>query len=148
LLRTRYITTEIEINAPCDVVWRIVTDFPGYGSWNPFIRLIAGEPIVGARLRVFASLPCGLPVLLWPRVLEVEVERKICWLGSLLLPGLLDGKHSFILEPLDETKVHFVQREEYSGLLLPIMWIWLRNQGLRGFETMNGALKTAAERLV
>lgn len=98
-------------------------------------------------MRVFACLPCRLPMLLWPKVLEVEAERKIRWLGSLLLPGLLDGEHIFILEPLEKTKVRFVQREEYSGLLLPIMWMWLRNQGLLGFEMMNGAIKVAAERL-
>jgi len=86
-------------------------------------------------------------MLLWPKVLEVEAERKIRWLGSLLPPGLLDGEHIFILEPLGKTKVRFVQREEYSGLLLPIMWMWLRNQGLLGFEMMNGAIKVAAERL-
>ena len=143
----RCITKEIEIKAPCAVVWKILTDFPGYGSWNPFIRRIAGELIVGKRLSVFARLPCGLQMPLWPRVLELEVERKIKWLGSLLLPGLLDGEHLFIMEPLGKTKVRFVQREEYSGLLLPIMWMWLRNQGLQAFEMMNGAIKLTAERL-
>jgi len=115
----RCITKEIEISAPCALVWKAVTDFPGYGSWNPFIRRIAGELIVGEHLRVLARLPCGLPMLLRPRVLELEVERKIRWLGSLLLPGLLDGEHLFMLEPLGKTKVRFVQREEYSGVLLP-----------------------------
>ena len=143
----RCITKEIEISAPCALVWKAVTDFPGYGSWNPFIRRIAGELIVGERLRVLARLPCGLPMLLWPRVLELEVERKIRWLGSLLLSGLLDGEHIFMLEPLGKTKVRFVQREDYSGVLLPIMWSWLRDQGHGAFEMMNRALKVTAERL-
>jgi len=143
----RWITTEIEINAPCAVVWKVMTDFSGYGSWNPFIRSIEGKLIVGEHLRVFARLPCGLPILLWPRVLEFGVERKIRWLGSLLLSGLLDGEHLFMLEPLGKTKVRFVQREAYSGVLLPIMWSWLRDQGQGAFEMMNRALKVAAERL-
>jgi len=82
---------------------------------------------------------------LQPRLLEFEVERKIRWLGSFILPGLLDGEHLFMLEPLGKTKVRFIQREEYSGVLLPILWKWLRNQGLGGFEMMNRALKAAAE---
>jgi hypothetical protein len=147
LSRSRCITKEIEISAPCALVWKAVTDFPGYGSWNPFIRRIAGELIVGERLRVLARLPCGLPMLLWPRVLELEVERKIRWLGSLFLSGLLDGEHLFMLEPLGKTKVRFVQREEYSGVLLPIMWSWLSDQGHGAFEMMNRALKVTAERL-
>lgn len=124
-----------------------MTDFPGYGSWNPFIRRIEGELIVGERLRVFARLPCGLPMMLWPRVLEYGVERNIRWLGSLLLSGLLAGEHLFMLEPLGKIKVRFVQTEDYSGALLPIMWSWLRDQGHGAFEMMNGALKVAAERL-
>jgi hypothetical protein len=147
LPRRRFITREIEINAPCAVVWKVVTDFPVYGSWNPSIRRIAGELIVGRRLRVIARLPCGLPMPLLPRVLEVGAERKIRWLGSLLLPGLLDGEHLFIFEPLGKTKVLFVQREDFSGVLLPVMWSWLREQGNAAFERMNRALKVVAERL-
>lgn len=141
------IAQEIEINAPCAVVWKVLTNFPDYGSWNPSIRRIAGELIVGERLRVLARLPCGLPVMLWPRVLEFEVERKIRWMGSLLLSGLLDGEHLFLLEPLRRTRVRFVQIEEYSGVLSPIMWSWLRDQGHGAFEMMNSALKVAAEYL-
>jgi hypothetical protein len=144
---TPWIWTEIEIDAPPDVVWKVLTDFSGYGLWNPFVRRIAGELIVGERLRVLARLPCGLPMLLWPRVLEFEIERKIAWLGSLLRSGLLDGEHHLILEPLGKNKVRFIQREEYTGVLLPILWSWLRDQGHGAFEMMNMALKAASERL-
>jgi len=143
----RWVTAEIQINAPCAVVWKVMTDFPGYGSWNPFVRSIEGKLIVGERLRVVARLPCGLPMMLWPKVLEFEVERRIRWLGNLVVAGLLDGEHLFMLEPLGKNKARLVQREEYSGVLLPIIWIWLRNQSLGAFEMMNGALKVVAERL-
>ena len=98
----RWITTEIEINAPSAVVWKVLTDFPGYGSWNPFIRQIEGKLIVGKRLRVFARLPCGLPMVLWPKVLGFGIEQEMRWLGSLLVSGLLDGEHLFMLNPLGE----------------------------------------------
>ena len=101
--------------------------------------------IVGKRLNVFARLPCGLPMVLWPKVLVFRIEQEIRWLGNLLVSGLLDGEHLFILEPLGEAQVRFVQREAYSGALLPIMWPWLRGQGLEAFGMMNRALKMAAE---
>jgi hypothetical protein len=85
--------------------------------------------------------------VLWPKVLEFKVEREIRWLGNLVFSGLLDGEHLFMLEPLGKTKVRFVQSEQYSGVLLPILWIWLRDQGCGAFEEMNRALKLAAERL-
>lgn len=145
--RRRWITTEVEINAPSALVWKVLTDFPAYGSWNPFIRRIAGELIIGEHLRVFARLPCGMPMMVRPIVLEFEAGRKIKWLGSLVLPSLLNGEHLFMLEPVGETEVRFIQREEYSGMLLPVLWGWLRNQGQAAFEMMNRALKVRAERL-
>lgn len=143
----RCITKEIEINAPCAVVWKVLTDLPGYSSWNPFIRRIAGDLSVGRHLRVLALLPCGLLIPLWPKILELAAERKIRWLGRLFLPSLLDGEHIFLLEPLGETRSRFTQMEEYRGALLPIVWNWLRDQGRTAFEMMNGALKKSAERL-
>jgi len=143
----RWISTEIEINAPCAVVWKVLTDFPCYASWNPFIRRIGGELIVGGRLRVLARLPCGLPIILWPRVLEFCVEREIRWLGNLLVSNILEGKHIFLMEPLGKSRVRFIQQEEYSGMLLPSIWIWLKSQGLEAFRRMNRSLKVAAERM-
>ncbi|WP_341268479.1 MULTISPECIES: SRPBCC domain-containing protein [Gordonia] len=42
--------SSITINAPADVVWRVLTDFDAYGEWNPFqvecsSTLIPGAPI-------------------------------------------------------------------------------------------------------
>jgi hypothetical protein len=143
----RKIEAQIEIDASAGAVWKVLTDFCSYASWNPVIRRIEGTLAVGSSLRVVACLPCGLPMLLQPRLLEFEVERKIRWVGGLFVRGLLDGEHVFMLEPLGKTKVRFVQSEEYSGVFLPIMWKWLGNQGLGAFKMMNMALKDTSERL-
>jgi len=145
MLQKRWITTEIEINAPSAVVWKVLTAFPSYGSWNPFISQIKGKLIVGKRLSVFARLPCGLPMVFWPKILNFGIKQEIRWLGSLLVSGLLDGEHLFMLEPLGEATVRFVQKEVYSGVLLPITWPWLKGQGFEAFGMMNRALKKAAE---
>src|SRR5208337_3854746 len=36
------IHTEIEINAPAEKVWKVLTDFAAYPEWNPFVRCGAG----------------------------------------------------------------------------------------------------------
>ena len=41
------VRTEIEIEAPANIVWQILTDFERYDEWNPFIRLIDGRLKVG-----------------------------------------------------------------------------------------------------
>ena len=77
----------------------------------------------------------------------IRAEREIKWLGNLLIPGLLDGEHLFLVDPLSKSKTRFLQREEFNGVLLPFLWKWFGDQGRRAFEMMNGALKAEAERL-
>jgi len=48
----RELRTEIEIDAPPERVWDVLTDFGAYPEWNEFITSIKGEPTVGSRLLV------------------------------------------------------------------------------------------------
>jgi hypothetical protein len=137
--------TEIEIDAPAERVWRLLTDFASYPRWNPFIRTISGRPIPGERLEVRLEPPGGRGMTFKPEVLEAEPERTLRWLGHLMVPGLFDGEHSFTIEPLAEDRVRFVQREAFKGLLVPLFTRGLEANTRRGFEQMNGALKERAE---
>jgi hypothetical protein len=65
--------------------------------------------------------------------------------GHLLFPGLFDGEHIFIIEPLAAGGVRFIQREIFTGLLVPLFAHQLDTETRRGFEDMNHALKLRAE---
>ncbi len=52
-----------------------------------------------------------------PKVLVVEVAREFRWKGKLLVTGLFDGEHFFILEQTPNGTVLFTQGEIFSGLL-------------------------------
>ncbi|AQR75104.1 SRPBCC domain-containing protein [Sphingomonas sp. LM7] len=45
----RIIENETAIAAPPAQVWRVLSDFPGYCGWHPFIRL-SGEATLGAEV--------------------------------------------------------------------------------------------------
>lgn len=137
--------TEIEIDAPAERVWHLLTDFASYPRWNPFIRSIDGRPIPGERLEVRLEPPGGRGMTFKPEVLKADPERELRWLGHLLVPGLFDGEHSFTIRPLAEDRVRFVQREEFKGLLVPLFARSLDANTRRGFEQMNAALKERAE---
>jgi uncharacterized protein YndB with AHSA1/START domain len=49
--------TEIEIDAPAERVWGVLTDFAAYPQWNPFIRTISGKPSTDERLEVRLEPP-------------------------------------------------------------------------------------------
>jgi hypothetical protein len=137
--------TEIEIDAPSERVWELITDFASYPQWNPFIRSISGQPTPGERLEVRLEPPGGRGMTFKPKVLNVEPNRELRWLGHVLVPGLFDGEHSFTIQPLEENRVRFAQREAFRGLLVPLFARSLDNNTRRGFEEMNRALKERAE---
>ncbi len=139
------LSAEIEIKAPAEQVWRILTDFDKFPEWNPFIRQAKGKVETGARLEVNLQPTGSRAMSFKPKLLDVEPNRKLRWLGRLLIPGLFDGEHSFTIEPLDEERVRFVQSERFSGLLVPFFAKSLDKDARRGFEEMNHALKERAE---
>jgi hypothetical protein len=139
--------TSIEIEAPAERVWQILTDFEQFPDWNPFIRRIKGEAKSGTKLEAYLQPPGGQGMTFRPTVLKAEPNREFRWLGRLFFPGLFDGEHFFIIEPLSPGRVRFTQGEHFSGLLVPLLAKSLDTNTRRGFELMNEALKARAENI-
>ncbi len=142
----REITTEIDIRARASHVWEILMEFGAYPSWNPFIKKIAGSPAVGSRLDVTMEPPGGKSMRFTPRVRAVRPNREFRWKGRLFVPGIFDGEHRFIIEPTGKNTVHFIQREQFSGILVPFVWKMLDTKTRKGFVAMNKALMSRAEK--
>lgn len=144
-MATHHLHTEIEIDASAERVWAVLTDFGSYPQWNPFIKSVTGEPRHGARLQIAIQPSGGKAMRFSPTVLAAEAGRELRWLGRFLFPGLFDGEHRFLIEPLGESRVRFQQSERFSGLLVGLLRGSLDRDTRRGFEEMNEALKARAE---
>jgi hypothetical protein len=140
----RVLETQIHIDATPEQVWAVLTDFPAYAGWNPFITAIAGAPEPGARLVVRIAPPAGRAMTFKPRVTTSETNRHFAWLGHLGLPRIFDGAHEFRIEPGEGGGITFTQRETFRGILVPLCGRVL-DGAHRGFELMNAALKERAE---
>jgi hypothetical protein len=138
------IETAIDIQASAPRVWSILTDFPSYPAWNPFITAADGEPRPGARLKITIAPPERRPMTFHPVVLVAVQERELRWLGRVFIPGLFDGEHVFLLEQQAEV-CRFHHAERFSGVLLPLFGKGLLEATRQGFEAMNAALKARAE---
>jgi hypothetical protein len=101
---------------------------------------------VGERLEVEIAPPGGRPMTFRPRVLEVTPAGVLTWLGHLGVPGLFDGEHRFEIDEVSESRVRFIQAEQFSGLLVRPLRSSLRKTE-QGFALMNQALKVEAERV-
>ncbi len=137
--------TEIHIQASAERVWLILTDFASYPEWNPYIRRISGAAKSGGKLEVYMKPSGRWGMTFRPTVLKAEPGHELRWLGRLMVQGLFDGEHSFIIEELDGNIVRFIQKESFNGLLAPLLAGSLDTYTRRGFEEMNAALKLRAE---
>lgn len=121
----RRIETTARLDARANEVWSVLTDFPTYGEWNPYITGISGLLAEDERLEVTlmvtsAKHPDGRPSRLSPRVLRVSPARQIRWLGKLGPGGLLDGEHYLVLEPQPDGTTVLTHGERFTGVLVPL----------------------------
>jgi len=137
----RELSTEIEFEGTPQEVWDVLTDLPAYAQWNPFIKAIHGEPRTGAKLEVRMEPEGERAMTFRPMVLMAEPGREFKWLGHLLVPGIFDGEHRWLIEEIDAGRVRFTQSERFGGILVPLLWKKLRDGGTaKGFRAMNEAL--------
>jgi len=136
--------TELEIEAPPERVWSVLTDFAAYHEWNPFITAIQGDMRVGERLRVTMNPPESDESSFSPRVLVFDPPNELRWRGHLLFKGLFDGEHFFQCKATESGTTRFVHGEDFGGVLLKFVMHRLKHVA-RGFVYMNEALKRRVE---
>lgn len=140
----RRIETSIDISAPPARVWALLTDFAAMSTWNPFIKSIAGDLVQGGRLSVEIAPPGKSGMRFRPTILVLRPERELRWRGRVLLPGLFDGEHYFLLEPSGGRGTRFTHGERFTGILVGLFGGTLTATEA-GFRAMNTALKQRAE---
>ena len=132
------VETEITIPAAPDVVWSVLTDFEGYEEWNPFLSEARGEARVGGHLYIKATPVGGSQVYGFePEIVVADAPRELRWRSRLLVPGLFDGEHYFVLEETAEG-TRLVHGEDFDGVLL---FFVSPAQFSVSFEAMNEALR-------
>src|ERR1035437_2346324 len=139
------IKTEILINATSDKVWTVFTNFDNYPKWNPFIKSIIGQVLVGNVIIVQLKPPGAKGMTFKPKVLTFEINKELRWLRHLLFPGLFDGEHKFELIDNGDGTTTFRQSERFKGILVPLFKKMLDENTMNGFNLMNQKLKELAE---
>jgi hypothetical protein len=138
------ITTEIEIDAPVARVWDVLTDFPGYAAWNPFMVRLEGTVEVGARITIDIQPPGSKRRRMRERIYAISPQSELRWGAHLLVPGIASGTHVFRLETLPGGRTRLHHGEEFTGILIPFFRKLLARIE-QGFVLTNEALKRHVE---
>lgn len=140
----RRVQPEIIIDATPEQVWAVLTDFAAYPDWSTLISQISGPLEVGRRLTVRLQPPSGRGITFKPTVQAADPGRHFGWLGRLIMPGVFDGAHEFVLTPAAGGRTHLLQRETFTGVLVALLGGTLDQTSI-GFDQFNQALKARAE---
>jgi hypothetical protein len=139
------IKTEILIKAKPEKVWAILIDFQNYPSWNPFIKSINGEAILGKKITARIEPPGAKGMTFKPKILSLVINKELSWIGHFLFSGLFDGKHKFEIIDNGDGTTTFKQSEIFKGILVPFFKKMIEDNTKKGFEAMNQKLKELAE---
>jgi hypothetical protein len=137
------IQTEIWIDSSPQQVWKVLTATSEYPSWNPMISRLTGELREGNVIE-FTEGSGSDSMTFHPRLLSVRAPQELRWKGYVLVPGLFDGEHRFVLERSGKG-TQLIQSEEFTGLLAGKLTRGVLTETVEQMEAMNLALKQRSE---
>jgi len=139
------IKTAVDIATSAEIVWRVLTHFPAYPHWNPFLISVYGALVPGQRLTIQARYPGGRQSQFSARVVKAIPAAELRWRRRRVLEGIFDREQAFFIIPNGIKGVRFIQREHFSGLLASLVVPFIRDKTDKAFSLMNLALKRTAE---
>ena len=136
----------IDIEAPVERVWEILTDFGRYGEWNPFTTRVDASLEVGASVELHVTLG-PRRVKQMERIEAVEPPTLLAWGMTMGAAWLLTARRDQRLDILDDARCRYVTTDAFFGLLTPLVVLLYGRAIRRGFNAMAVALKRRAENL-
>lgn len=140
------ITTEIDILAPPEKVWAILTDIGQWQEWSPTINASQGEASVGSTLAItMMSKEEGKDGPKYsPKIIQLDEPTYFHWRAH-MMAGFVFTNDKIIELEKTENGTRLIHKETFKGLMAALM----KGQMSKGvppmLDTMNEALKQQAE---
>ncbi|MCB9683036.1 MAG: Rieske 2Fe-2S domain-containing protein [Alphaproteobacteria bacterium] len=133
----------IDIDAPVDVVWGVLTDLASYGRWNPMTPRVVGRLAEGEVLQLTARVGS------WMRtqaqtVYELVPNERLVWSGA-FGGELVRGVRTQTVEALPGDRTRYTTRDAFHGPLAGLTKRLYGDTLHAGFQAMAEALKDTCE---
>ena len=140
----REIKTEIQISAPIDKIWHVLTDLDNWKDWNPTAKQASGSMSIGSKLTITMIGEDCKEMTYQPHVLEVNPPKIFRWRAKMMAGFLFTNDRVFELKEKNGG-TEFVNKELFSGLMALMTWKKMQGFVPPMLDKMNKALKEKLE---
>ncbi len=140
----KHVAHHIEIAAPPDRIWALLSDIDGWHSWNPLYIEAKGALSVGETIALTVDLPGMKPQHANAAVIAVEPSSLLQFRG-IMMGGLLRGTRYIEIVETAPGRCTVYNGEAMAGLIGPVMARAFGKAVQQGLARMGEALKQAAE---
>jgi len=145
--RRPQVSASVEIDAPAELVWAVLTDFGRYPDWNPFNVGMKTTFEMGAPVFMDVALVGNRTQRQTEYITALEPGRKVCWSMNRPPAWLIGATRCQILVALDAGRTRYTSNDAITGVLAPVVMLVYGRAMQRGFESVCTALKQRAERM-
>lgn len=145
--KMQIVQTEIEIQAPPEKVWSIITDIDKWQEWSPTINASAGQAEVGSAVTItMMSKEAGKDGPNYsPTIIQMDEPRYFHWRAHMMAGFIFTNDKIIELEET-ETGTKVTHKETFRGLMAVLMKGQMENGVPPMLTMMNDALKQLAEK--
>lgn len=134
----------IEIGAPAEAVWAVLSDLAGWADWNPVYSPPACVPRVGEAISATVTMPGGPAQPFTAEICAWEPNRRFSWHSS-VMDGQMTMTRYMEIDPAGANSCTFVNGEAFGGAMGPTIMKDMVGGIQDGFRLMSEALKKAVE---
>jgi uncharacterized protein YndB with AHSA1/START domain len=136
----------LEIKAPPDRVWQVITDLSRYAEWNRFVPRAESSLRPGDSIVMQVQIFDGFAQRQKETIFENVALEKLCY-GVRLPAGALRSRRCHHLSASGTDSTEYRSEFELAGWLSPVVAALMGRRLQRGFEEMAEDLQRQAEQL-
>lgn len=145
MLKDKITSNKVEINAPIDLVWDILTDLESYPDWNPFTTHAESSLRVGEKVKLHVNLPKRGDRKHVEEVRSISKPNQMVWKAKYGGSMMLKKRREQNLEKINRTTCTYQTSDAFYGTVTPIVLSLFEDDLVNGFNDMAYALKDRAE---
>lgn len=141
------IESEIEISAPANKVWQVITKIENWSDFNPAIGASNGVAKLGSVHSVImrGENPGEVGPAYTPKIISFEDGKSYRW-RAVMGAGIIFTNDKVFELQASETGTLLKHKEVFNGMMLPLMKDFMQKGVPPILDEMNKAFKTEAEK--